>query len=219
VTFFWIASLAMMPRAQVTVLSILAAAREKSMLMADNTAQTALMREISPAERLLWSGMPRQGIRFRGGDLFAIPFSLLWGGFAIFWEYNVVISNKAPFFFVLWGVPFVLVGIYIIAGRFFFDSYRRSQTYYAVTDQRLLILSGIWSREVKALSLQNLNEISLTERSDGGGDIAFGSINSMYAMWRGPGWPGMDNRMVPTFELLDDVRQVYDLIKQTQRKK
>ena len=88
-----------------------------------------------------------------------------------------------------------------------------------VTDQRVLILSGIWSREVNAVSLQNLNEISLTERSDGSSDIAFGSMNSMYAMWRGTGWPGMDNRMVPTFELLDKVRQVYDHLKQAQRKK
>ncbi len=134
-------------------------------------------------ERLLWSGMPRQGVRFRSGDIFMIPFSLLWGGFAFFWEYNVVFNIKAPFFFPIFGGVFVLVGIHIVVERFFVDSYRRCRTYYGVTDQRALILSGIFFREIKQLSLPNLNEISLTERSNGSGDIAFGSPNPVYSMW------------------------------------
>ena len=107
------------------------------------------------------------------------------------------------------------MGIYLIAGRFFIDSYQRSRTYYGVTNQRVLIVSGIWSREVKAISLPNLNEISLTERSDGSGDIVFGSMNPMYAMGRS----GMSKNAVPAFELIEDVRQIYNLIQQTQRKK
>lgn len=189
------------------------------MLMADNFAQTALVRELGSGERLLWTGMPRQGLRFRTGDVLAVPFSLLWGGFAVFWEYSVVTSNKAPFFFMIWGVPFVLIGIYIIIGRFFADSYQRGRTFYGVTDQRILILSGVWTREVEAISLQNLNEISLTERSDGSGDITFGPMNPMYAMWRGTSWPGMDKKGAPAFELIDSVRQVYNIIQQAKRKK
>ena len=175
------------------------------MLMIDNSAQTALLRELTAGEHLLWTGMPRQGMLFRAGDVILVPFSLLWGGFAFFWEYNVVILNKAPFFFMLWGIPFVLIGIYLIAGRFFVDSYQRSRTYYGVTDQRVLILSGISARQVKAISLQNLNETSLTERSDGSGDIAFGSMGPKYK--------------APTFELIDNVREVYNLIEKSKFKK
>jgi len=180
-------------------------------------AQQTIRQEMEEGERLLWSGTPRQGLLLRPSDIFMVPFSLMWGGFAFFWEYSVITSGKAPLFFMLWGIPFVLIGVYITVGRFFVDSYQRSRTCYALTDQRILILSGLTARNTKTLSLQNLNELSLSERSDGSGTILFGSIPRMYGMWYGTAWPEMSKKLVPAFELIRDVRKVYDLIKNTQR--
>ena len=45
-------------------------------------------------EKLLWSGKPRSGIVFRTCDIFMIPFSLMWGGFAIFWEIGALSIPK-----------------------------------------------------------------------------------------------------------------------------
>jgi Bacterial membrane flanked domain. len=162
--------------------------------------------------------MPRQGIRLRGGDILMIPFSLLWGGFAFFWEYSVLQQKDAPVFFALWGIPFVLAGIYIILGRFFVDSYQRSRTFYAVTDHRVLIVSGLFNREIKSLSLSNLSEMSLQERADGSGSILFGPSNPLYAMWAGTSWPGMSKRMAPAFDLVEDVRHLYEVLRATQRR-
>jgi hypothetical protein len=103
-----------------------------------------------------------------------MPFSLMWGGFAAFWEYEVIKSG-APFAMRLFGVPFVVVGLYLIVGRFFADAWRRSRTFYGVTDQRVLIVSG---RQVRSLSLQNLGEVALRttrwERDDRVRTVRFG---------------------------------------------
>ena len=71
-----------------------------------------------PREKLLWLGRPKQGLMFSKKDLLQVPFSLMWGGFAIFWESMAVRQVNAPFFFKLWGIPFVLIGLYLIIGRF-----------------------------------------------------------------------------------------------------
>jgi hypothetical protein len=101
----------------------------------------AISNELARGEQLLWSGQPRQGIVLRASAALMIPFSFLWGGFAFFWE-ATVIADGAPFFFTLWGIPFVLVGLYITVGRFFYDSWRRGRTQYGVTSERILIVTG-----------------------------------------------------------------------------
>jgi hypothetical protein len=86
-------------------------------------------------EELLWAGQPRPGVRFSKADLLLVPFSLVWGGFALVWEAGVLFAH-APWFLCIWGVPFVLMGQYIIWGRFLVDARRRSRTFYGLTQDR-----------------------------------------------------------------------------------
>jgi len=175
-----------------------------------------LQRELAPQEKLLWVGQPRQGLLLRSADLFLIPFSLLWGGFAVFWEASVV-RTGAPFFFKLWGVPFVLVGIYIVFGRFFVDARQRRRTFYGVTDQRVVIITGLFGRSIQSLDLGSLPGLSLDEKANGQGTISFGASQWPYAWMQGSGWPTGRGRAVPCFDSIAGARQVYELIRRAQR--
>jgi hypothetical protein len=168
--------------------------------------------ELSSGEKLIWSGQPLMGMRFRKQDTFLIPFSLLWGGFAIFWEWGVI-NSKAPFFFRLWGIPFVLVGLYLIFGRFFVDAKQREKTFYGLTSERIIIISGFFSRNVRSLNLKTLSEINLDEKPDGSGTIAFGPVYLSTARWASGGWPGASRYAPPSFELIKRVKEVYESIR------
>jgi hypothetical protein len=176
--------------------------------------EQVLSSQLGPKEKLLWYGRPRQGIFLSPKDAYLIPFSLMWGGFAIFWEYGVVNSN-APLFFELWGIPFVLIGLYLIAGRFFVDAKRRSKTYYGLTNERVVIVSGNVSSNVKSLQLRTLSDVSLAERADGNGTITFGPTPPWWS--GGGGWPGTSRNSSPAFESISGAREVFERIRLAQK--
>ena len=97
----------------------------------DANPPLVMAKELGSSEKLLWSGRPQQRVLFRGSDAFLIPFSLLWCGFAVFWEASVI-ANETPFFFRLWGIPFVLVGLYMVFGRFIVEAKQRKNTFMAL---------------------------------------------------------------------------------------
>jgi hypothetical protein len=179
------------------------------------SAESVLAPYLDPGERLLWSGQPRGGIRLRPQDAFIIPF-ILWCGFAIFWEVSVIYTG-APFFFMLWGVPFVLIGLYFVFGRFFVDARSRQRTFYGVTNERILIVSGLFSQQVQSLSLRTLADLSLTQRSDGSGTIRFGPTHHFANFFPAGSWPGAGRYAPPAFDMIERAREVHDIIRQVQR--
>jgi hypothetical protein len=182
------------------------------------TSESIIRPYLDPGERLLWSGQPRTGIRFRSQDLLLIPFSLFWGGFAIFWEVMALTATRkatgpAPIIFPIFGIPFVLIGLYLIFGRFFFDARTRARTFYGVTNQRIIIFRSLFSRQLKSLQLSSLGEISYTERPDGSGTITFGPRLISYGNFAGASWRRSGRYAPPCFDLIEGVKDVYDTIR------
>jgi hypothetical protein len=183
------------------------------------TVDESIAHELFSGERLIWSGLPQQGFRIRIADAVLIPFSLLWGGFAIFWERAVLsprfqgggAHSDFPQLAAVWGLAFVFIGLYLIFGRFFVDAWMRSRTLLAVTDRRIIILTRIFTTRVMSLQLGSLGELTLQENSAGRGTISFGRNPSSSPMvW--PGSTGGTRRMAPAFEGVERVREVYGLI-------
>jgi hypothetical protein len=177
-----------------------------------------ITREFGASERALWSGQPRQGIVFRAFDLFVIPFSLVWCGGAIFISFQGLRAPNTPIVFGLFSLVFVMIGLYIVAGRFVVEARQRARTFYAITNDRIIIVSGLFSRTLRSIDLKSLGEMSLSERRNGSGSIVFGSASPLEAMFGAmPAWPGMQGRFSSRFDLIENVRPVYDIIRTAQR--
>lgn len=169
----------------------------------------ALRGYLLPEERILWQGRPEVRPFVWRGWWYLVPFSLLWAGFAIFWEINVL-SNGAPFSFGIWGIPFVLFGLYLVFGRLFVARREAQHTTYAITDRRILVHGGALRRTFTAIELAQLPEAQLDEASGGIGTITFGSSGGFRLP---PGWPTMGTYRQPTaFQSIRDVRAAFDIL-------
>jgi len=184
------------------------------MLNSETASMTAidLKDHLLDSEKIIWSGRPIQGILFTGRDWLLIPFSLLWGGFAIFWESSVIALARTPIFIKLWGVPFVLVGVYLIFGRFLLDAWSRKRIYYAITNKRILISRSGPFGKLTAMNLNQLPEASLSESANGLGTIRFGQASSPWA--RGNGFSSWSPAFDPTpqFIAIENARAAFNQI-------
>ncbi|NTF42371.1 PH domain-containing protein [Rhizobium rhizogenes] len=183
-------------------------------------SNTDIQNYFLPGEKLLWLGRPKQGLMFSKRDVLQVPFSLLWGGFAIFWEIMAVRQANAPLFFRLWGVPFILIGLYLIVGRFALDAFVRARTQYAVSDQRIIVLREGWFSKLLTMSLDRLPALDLDQKGDGTGTISFGSdAQAGYGRRNGlSAWtPALSD--VPQFLGIREVRDTFNIIQRAQSMK
>jgi hypothetical protein len=164
--------------------------------------------QLDAGERLLWTGRPGQGLKVRGVDALLIPFSIVWGGFAIFWEVTVIWFDAAPRLH-LWGIPFVAMGIYLIIGRFLWDARRRRRTVYAVTDRRVMIVERATRRRIRTVNLRAIDEVAVVERRNRSGDVVLGTPPRRFPFG---GW-SEDEVQPPRLEFLPNVREVYDIVR------
>jgi len=193
-----------------------------------NDASNIIQTELGTREQVLWSGVPRRGFALRKSDIMLIPFSIMWGGFAIIWETSVLRSDVL--LMKLWGIPFVLVGLYMIVGRFFVDRWQRDRTFYGVTNERIIIVTkNLLGKQVKSLDLRNLYEITVDEKSNKSGTITFKlsatlppQAKESHRSFRlsSPSPAGSNKyseQYSPAFEMILDVKNVYNLIRQAQQ--
>ncbi len=113
---------------------------------ADPALTARLQSYLRPGEQLLWCGRPDPSRFFAPADLVAVPFSLIWLGIALLWETGVQ-SIDAPAAFRVLGVPFILIGVYLVAGRFVTRWVRKRRTIYGITGQRVIVQTGSTFKE------------------------------------------------------------------------
>lgn len=101
----------------------------------------------------------------------------------------------------------------MFVGRFFIDAWQRGKTHYAVTNQRIIILSGIFSTSIESLDLKTLPPVTLSEKSNGRGSVAFGQPTETAPV-------GFKNRQLiqpPSFDSIENARNVFQIIRNAQQ--
>lgn len=173
----------------------------------ERTPQYAKARQlqglIQPGEQLLWHGAPATGLRLQKSDLSMIPFSLAFCGFSIFWEVSVIRSGGGllP---CLFGIPFIVIGLYLMLGRFFLDAYNRKNTYYGITSERIIILEP---KTVNSMAYHQIPTLELVLEKGELGSVFFSQ--QTYQDHRGRTVHRVDR---PGIRLITDAPRVYNLI-------
>jgi hypothetical protein len=187
----------------------------------DPQAAAIVQTELMSGESVYWAGMPNRGVIFHSDDWYVVPFSLLWGGFAIFWEASVLgYWGKGPrsggpaLFMAIWGIPFIVMGQYMIWGRFLYDAWLKRRTYFAVTNRRVLTVQEGWKRKASSMYLEAIP--SIEREGTATGTLWFGT---KYPIFTGRGSGKKTRSMsrfslgeVPVFADIDDVDSVYRVI-------
>ncbi len=157
-------------------------------------------------EQILWIGKPSPWQLLSVSDIFLIPFSFMWGGFAIFW---VIMASNAGIF-ALFGVPFVVIGQYFIWGRFVHAYLRRKQTRYAITNFRVLILKKLGGRQLESYALEQIPSIVWR-----GNNIYLTEAPSLFSnMARSNGMGIWTNDTLPGLYGLNDAEPVHNLLQE-----
>ncbi len=171
---------------------------------------------LDPDEELIWEGAPEvRTILIRKWDALLIPFSLVWGGFAVLWNVSVW-SEVAPHLLFLWGLPFLILGLCIMIGRFFHDATRRRSTRHALTDKRAFIARHFFSRSLQEKKITPSLPLALVPGRRG--PVTLGEVVS--ALLHGAAGRGAWSGESPdfAFEFIDDPESVYQLVRGIQRK-
>ncbi len=175
--------------------------------------------QLDSGERLLWSGTPdAAGVAL--GALPAALFGVPFFAFAAFWIWGAYTATHArhtagPFvFFPLFGVPFLLVGLGVLTSPLW-AWLTALKTVYAVTDRRVMIITGTGMRMVQSYGPADLGDLTHVERADGRGSLSFGA-----GVWN-VGAPGGLVRMNSASRLnrvtlvgIPNVREVEHLIRE-----
>jgi hypothetical protein len=167
--------------------------------------------EVEPGEAIAWVGRPRAG-RYFMSMLPVFVFGIPWTAFAIFW---VIMASGARgvgpigWAFPLFGVPFVLVGLGMLASPFWAQR-SAGQVAYVVTNRRVIFLEPNFPVGQKVVSLLpgEFGPLERVERGDGSGDLTF-SV-PLAALVR-PHATGVARRFIG----VPQVREVESLIRRT----
>ncbi len=143
----------------------------------DGAQQDFLLKIVTPVEdilkkgeNLIWAGRPsmKNGV----GLLSAVQaiFGSLWMIALLFWALKAVFMYPPA---AIVGVPLIAAGAFFAVSKYYKIKKQRRSTYYAITDERVIIKYDYKNETVKSIYLDDINTIRIEEGGHGAGNIIF----------------------------------------------
>lgn len=201
--------------------------------LVDENLDPLIENQLNPGEKILWKNRPQQGFLLRRSDSFFIPLSVLLCGLSCWlegWIINLLV-NAAPIlsdptgmllfaimaFFAILCLPLVLIGLFLVAGRFFFDRQRRKKTLYVLSNQRVIIGTSIIKHRIRSIGLEKIRP-RLEIRQDGRGTVFLDVDAFLWWIFVGPPWwfplwPDVEVYQPPFLERIESPDEVFEMLK------
>lgn len=181
---------------------------------------------LDDGEEIIWQGRPDSLVVWRDLLSFQSFFGLFFTGFSVFWMAMAAAMTSGRSgpdgimsFFPLFGLPFFLVGSYLVVGRLFWDAYARGRTWYTLTNKRAFIAREIFgNRSLKDYSFADMTMLDLQD--DTPGSIIFAEdVHTRHKRRRRSNGTyvrsGTSTQRIPIgFRRIEDARSVYRLIRE-----
>lgn len=177
-----------------------------------------ILQELDENEEVLWSGQPNPNVYFAKGDLFLVPFTLLWCGFAFVGTYNALVRGTLSLFAIM-PVFFCIIGLYITVGRFIVKKIRKMRTGYVITNKRAFEIIVTRNRKTKEIYFSQMPGLNSTVNRKKRGSITFSNANFFQDFYANTGMDfGMTQQSgFPAFYDVDDVDVPIRILKQQRR--
>ena len=175
--------------------------------------------DLFEGEKVLWTGKPISGAA--PNKLMLIPstiFGMFFAGFACFWMWGAATGmgrgHGAPIPFVLFGLPFLLVGLGVAFGPWIFPAIKARNTTYVLTDRRALVIVSGTMRSVRSYDLDKLVGAQKLAQPNNSGSITFDLGAAYNLMYTYRGNMNYNMAQLPGFFNIADVDSVYRLLEQ-----
>ncbi len=134
-----------------------------------------IQRELESREHIIWMEQPIPRY-FTATSTASFLFAIPWTAFAVFWMFGasgfkLPDFSKGEFsFFPLFGIPFVLIGLWMLSTPLW--AYKKAfKTVYVITDKRAITFDSGWTMIIRSYTPDRLLNVYRKEKRDGSGDV------------------------------------------------
>lgn len=162
---------------------------------------------LDPDENILWQGRPVPGFTLTPMSIVKLLSGAIFAGFALFWIImaSTSISGGLGWFFGVFGLPFLFIGLGIMASGTIWPPYRQKHTWYSLTHKRAFIATDLplVGRQLKSYPMREDDLLELVD----------GPLQSVYFTSETATSEGRDYAVKIGFERLTDGREVYRMLR------